>query len=379
MRTLAAGQLSVFTSAMENKSEQINELIELNEELENYFGNTIIPQLFVDAHLILRKFTPPAMKQFKLKMDYIGRPLAEITDTFRFPTITENILQVIETGEILEKEIQTTDLRWYQMNILPYLIRQTKQANGVIITFIDITMRIKDLKEQEKLIAEHELLLDTIAHDIKNPLTALGMTVELLKQVPEKGMTRFPLLLANVESSLDKMKQIISDLVESRWQEHRYQAVDEILDLENILEDVRLTLAPQIREANAIIKTNIGPSEITFARRKLRSIIYNLVNNALKYSSNERTPKILIESYMDGDFLVISVSDNGIGISTKNQKTIFKKFRRVGNSVEGNGIGLYLVKEILESSGGKITVESVLDSGSVFKIFIEMSEHLIPS
>jgi two-component system phosphate regulon sensor histidine kinase PhoR len=379
MRTLAAGQLSVFTSAMENKSEQINELIELNEELENYFGNTIIPQLFVDAHLILRKFTPPAMKQFKLKMDYIGRPLAEITDTFRFPTITENILQVIETGEILEKEIQTTDLRWYQMNILPYLIRQTKQANGVIITFIDITMRIKDLKEQEKLIAEHELLLDTIAHDIKNPLTALGMTVELLKQVPEKGMTRFPLLLANVESSLDKMKQIISDLVESRWQEHRYQAVDEILDLENILEDVRLTLAPQIREANAIIKTNIGPSEITFARRKLRSIIYNLVNNALKYSSNERTPKILIGSYMDGDFLVISVSDNGIGISTKNQKSIFKKFRRVGNSVEGNGIGLYLVKEILESSGGKITVESVLDSGSVFKIFIEMSEHLIPS
>jgi two-component system phosphate regulon sensor histidine kinase PhoR len=379
MRTLAAGQLSVLTSAMENKSEQINELIELNEELENYFGNTIIPQLFVDAHLILRKFTPPAMKQFKLKMDYIGRPLAEITDTFRFPTITENILQVIETGEILEKEIQTTDLRWYQMNILPYLIRQTKQANGVIITFIDITMRIKDLKEQEKLIAEHELLLDTIAHDIKNPLTALGMTVELLKQVPEKGMTRFPLLLANVESSLDKMKQIISDLVESRWQEHRYQAVDEILDLENILEDVRLTLAPQIREANAIIKTNIGPSEITFARRKLRSIIYNLVNNALKYSSNERTPKILIESYMDGDFLVISVSDNGIGISTKNQKSIFKKFRRVGNSVEGNGIGLYLVKEILESSGGKITVESVLDSGSVFKIFIEMSEHLIPS
>jgi two-component system phosphate regulon sensor histidine kinase PhoR len=379
MLTLVARHLNVLTSAMENKTEQINELIELNEELENYFGNTIIPQLFVDAHLILRKFTPPAMKQFKLKMEYIGRPLADITDNFRFPTITENILQVIETGEILEKEIQTTDLRWFQMNILPYLIRQTNQANGVIITFIDITMRIKDLKEQEKLIAEHELLLDTIAHDIKNPLTALGMTIELLKQVPEKGMVRFPALLANVESSLDKMKQIVYDLVQARLQEHRYQAVDEILDLENILEDVRLTLAPQIREANAVIKTNIGPSEITFARRKLRSIIYNLVNNALKYSSSERTPKILIESYTDGNFLVISVSDNGIGISPENQKSIFKKFQRVENSVEGNGIGLYLVNEILQTSGGKITVESVLNEGSVFKIFIEMNEHLIPS
>lgn len=75
----------------------------------------------------------------------------------------------MSTGNVLEKEIQTTDLRWYQMNILPYLVRKENKTNGVIITFVDITPRIRDLKEQEKLIAEHELLLDTIAHDIKNP------------------------------------------------------------------------------------------------------------------------------------------------------------------------------------------------------------------
>lgn len=107
----------------------------------------------------------------------------------------------MDTGEILEKEIQTTDMNWYQMNILPYLIRKENKANGVIITFVDISTRIKDLKEQEKLIAEHELLLDTIAHDIKNPLMALSMTIELLKKVPEKGMKRFPTLLQNVENS----------------------------------------------------------------------------------------------------------------------------------------------------------------------------------
>ena len=60
---------------MENQNSRINELIELNDELENYFRNTIIPQLFVDANLILRKFTPPAMKQFKLHSEDIGQPI----------------------------------------------------------------------------------------------------------------------------------------------------------------------------------------------------------------------------------------------------------------------------------------------------------------
>jgi two-component system phosphate regulon sensor histidine kinase PhoR len=360
---------------MQNKNEQINALIELNDELENYFRNTIIPQLFVDAQLVLRKFTPPAMKQFKLKEEYIGRPLAEIADNFRFPTIIDNIHHVIDTGEILEKEIQTTDMSWYQMNILPYLVRKVNKANGVIITFVDISTRIKDLKEQEKLIAEHELLLDTIAHDINNPLFALSLAIEMLKKDSETGMENFPILLENMDNSMNKMKQIIQDLVDSRWPENRYQAVEEMLDLENILEDVRLTLASQIWESKAVIKTEIGPSEITFARRKLRSIIYNLVNNAIKYRSPDRIPEILIKSYTEPGYMVISISDNGIGLNPENQASIFKKHHQIESSVEGNGIGLYLVNEILKTSGGKITVESEFGKGSIFRIFLQTNEN----
>jgi two-component system phosphate regulon sensor histidine kinase PhoR len=250
---------------MKSNDNQVSTLTQLNEELENYFSNTIIPQLFVDAQLILRKFTPPAMKQFKLKHEYIGKPLEEIHENFRYPTIIDNITTVIETGEILEKEIQTTDRSWYQMNILPYLVRKENKTNGVIITFVDITPRIRDLEEQEKLIAEHELLLDTIAHDIKNPLLALSLTIEMLKKVPEKGMEKFPILLGHVESSLKQMKQVVNDLVHSRWQEHRYQAEEELLDLQNVLEDVRLTLAQQIRESGAVIKEDIGLSQMTLS------------------------------------------------------------------------------------------------------------------
>jgi hypothetical protein len=92
-------------------AQQLKELIQLNDDLENYFRNTIIPQLFVDANLILRKFTPPAMKQFRFSPEHIGRPMEELVDNIRFSTILDNIQEVIDTGQILEKEIQTTDLR----------------------------------------------------------------------------------------------------------------------------------------------------------------------------------------------------------------------------------------------------------------------------
>ncbi|RZJ76812.1 MAG: GHKL domain-containing protein [Flavobacterium sp.] len=357
---------------MNSKNEQISSLIELNEELENYFRNTIIPQLFIDAHLILRKFTPPAMRQFSLQLTDVGRPLTEIHENFRFPTIMENIQHVIDSGEVLEKEIQTTDLRWYQMNILPYIVQKNKKTNGVIVTFVEITMRIRDLKEQEKLIAEHELLLDTISHDIKTPLTSLGLTIEMLKQLPEKGMQRFPVLLEKVENSLIKMQHIIHDLTDARENEHRYKPVEELLDFEHIIEDVRLTLAPQIKESKAVIKSEIGHSEIKFVRRKLRSAVYNLVNNSIKYRSKARTPEIHIKTYEKDDYMVIQVSDNGMGIPEAELGNIFKKYERISRSGEGSGIGLYLVKEIIEASGGKIEVESSLGEGTVFRLHVKL-------
>lgn len=314
------------------------------------------------------------MKQFKLRETDIGRHIDEIHENFRFPTFLENIAQVISTGEILEKEVQTLDMRWFQMNILPYVMRADNKTNGVIITFVDITSRIRDLKEQEKLIAEHELLLDTIAHDIKTPLTSLALAIELLKKVPEKGLERFPILLGNVENGLDKIRSIVNELVSTRWTGHRFQAAEEILDLQNILEDVWLSLAQQIKESRAEISLDLGISQITFIRRKLRSIIYNLIGNAIKYRDWERKLKIRITSVERDGFMVLSVADNGIGIDSSLLDAVFDKFQRIGEQVEGNGVGLYLVKETLQSVGGRIEVESKLGEGSTFRVLLKLAD-----
>lgn len=356
---------------MTSKSEQITELIELNEALENYFSNTIIPQLFVDANLILRKFTPPAMKQFKLKEEFIGKPLSEVEENFRYPTIIENIKVVIATSKILEKEIQTTDMRWYQMNILPYFIRRENRTDGVIITFVDITSRLRDLKDQEKLITEHELLLDTIAHDIKNPILGLGLTIDMLKSLPEKNMDRFPALLTNVEKGLANIKRVINDLIDSRWKKQQKNSAEELLDIENILEDVRLTLAPQIGESCAVISHEIKCSEVKFVRRKLRSIIYNLISNAIKYTPKDIIPEIHIVCEEENEYVVITVSDKGIGMSAGEQQNIYNKFKRIRLDYEGSGVGLYLVHTMVTAAGGKIELKSELNKGSAFSVYLK--------
>ncbi len=343
-------------------------LIELNDELENYFRNTIIPQLFVDSDLILRKFTPPAMKQFTLKTDDVGRPMLQIKDNFRFPSIVDDIKQVIDQNEIFEKEIQTTDYRWYQMSIIPYVVAKTNTTNGVIITFIEITARIKDLKAQEKLIYDHEILLDTISHDIKTPLTSLLLTLEQFKKVSTDTSGPYLMLLGLLEKGVKKMQSIIGELTDSGKLENRYQDEEEWLDFENILEDVRLTLAGTIDAAGAKITSEIKVSEIFYSRRKLRSILYNLVNNAIKFRSPDRKPEIMIETSMQDKLITISVTDNGIGIAADQQEAVFAKYGRIDKAVEGSGIGLYLVKEMVTKCGGTITLKSELGKGSEFQV-----------
>ena len=354
-----------------NKDQQIKELKEQNDDLENYFRNTIIPQLFIDAGLILRKFTPPAMRQFKLTADDIGKPIYDVVNNFRFPSIIENITHVIDTSEILEKEIQTTDLRWYQMNILPYVKQVDNKINGVIVTFVEITLRIKDLQEQEKLIADHEILLDIISHDIKNPLTGLLLTIDLLDNAGTENPESLTSLLQIATNAVKKIQNIINDLADARKEEHKYKANDELLNFENILEDVHFTLLDNIKQSGTAITTELNVSEITFSRRKLRSIIYNLLNNAIKFKSPDRKPEIHISTIPDNNYVILSIKDNGIGIDDASQKNIFSKYYRAQNEIEGSGIGLYLVKEIVESAGGKISLKSVKGKGSEFKIYLK--------
>lgn len=353
-----------------NMKSELMESIQRNEDLENYFANTIIPQIYVNADLVLCRFTPHAMKQFNLSQDDIGRKIFDIDDKFRFPTLMENIHYVIDHKDILEKEIQTTDRSWFQMNILPYVRRQDNHLDGVIITFVDITRRINDLKEQERLIAENEVLFDTVVHDIKGPISVLTMTVSELKKGAKLNTEEYETMIAIQDNTIKKMSDLVNNLSAQHEEEYKRSDADELLNFEHIFEDVLLTLRNQIHETDAEVVADIKYSQIRFSRRNLRSILYNLVHNSLKYKSPDRIPKVQVTSTHNGEYTVISVKDNGMGIASDQQEHVFEKYIRLNEASEGSGVGLHLVKQIVKNAGGRIELQSEPGKGTEVRVFL---------
>jgi len=357
---------------LEKTKKNITELIELNDELENYFRNTIIPQLFVDSNLILRKYTPPAMTQFNLSPGNIGMPLEELIDNIKYSNIIEDIHHVINIGEIFEKQIQTTDLRWFRMNIIPYIIQKENKTNGVIITFIDITDHIKDIKDLEKLNAEHETFIYSVSHDLKAPLANIeGLINSLTELEYEKEQKIIPEML---EKAVKTMKDIINELSDITKIEGNYHENIETVNFYNILNEVELVIQDKILESKAQIKTNFKEKQIKFSRKNLRSVIYNLLSNAIKYRSPERPLEIEIKTSLENGFVMLSVKDNGIGIAEDKKESIFSQFTRYQKNVEGVGLGLYLIKKIIDNEGGNIIVDSKVGQGSEFKVYLKKKD-----
>jgi two-component system CheB/CheR fusion protein len=122
---------------------RIKELVELNDDLNNYFGSTEIGQVFVDGNLTIRKFNPAAVALINLIESDIGRPIRHISNNIRDESLVDDIRSVMRSGKISEKEIQLHDGKIALMRILPY-VKQDRQVDGVVITFIDVTP-IKEL------------------------------------------------------------------------------------------------------------------------------------------------------------------------------------------------------------------------------------------
>ncbi|WDF55469.1 chemotaxis protein CheB [Mucilaginibacter sp. KACC 22063] len=118
---------------------KIKELIELNDDLDNYFKSTDIGQIFLDNNLLIRKFNPASVNMINLIEADIGRPISHISNNIKSENIMQDITTVMLTNQILEKEVQLKDNRRCLMRIMPY-VRKDKQRDGVIVSFVDISV-----------------------------------------------------------------------------------------------------------------------------------------------------------------------------------------------------------------------------------------------
>ncbi|WP_029033169.1 PAS domain-containing protein [Salinimicrobium terrae] len=348
----------------------ILQLRNLNFDLANYFSNTIIPQLFVDADMILRVFTPPAMKQFSLSYDDIGRNIEDVKDNIRYPTIAENIQEVITTNHVFEKEIQTTEGNWFQMNIVPYVDHEDDSTNGVIVTFVDINKRLNAIKELEKVNAQHQVLLYALSHDVKQPISTLKLlTTGLRETYKRKDKEQFNLMLDRLETTSDGINSLLNEYALNG--EANLQQSEDLIDLEIISQNVLDALRDEIKNNNITINKNFKAPKIIFPKNNLRSIIYNLLHNAIKYRDHDRTSVIDINTFQVKGSVVFSVEDNGIGIDQEDQEKIFEKSSRINKEIEGTGMGLYIIKKMLEANKAWIEVNSTVGKGTSFQVFFK--------
>ena len=352
------------------KTQAHNQPTELNDALENYFSNTIILQLFVDADMVLRKFTPPAMRHFNLSPDDLGRHMSEMSGNIRFPDIREAIMEVIASSKGMDKEVQTADKRWYQVNILPYIIRKENRTNGVIITFIDINGQIEVLKWYEKLNKRYEGVIYALLHDIRGPLNNIEGLVRMLRGASGKEANTNQ-ILEMLNRSIGNLRSTVGEFTEMQESSTDSAKTAGPVNLERMVEDVQLALKDKIHEANAQVRTEINESEITLPKRNVRSILYNLLSNAIKYKAPDRAPEIRIKTEKSDEYTVLSVSDNGLGIEEDKREVIFKRCTRLRNDVEGTGMGLFIVKRMVKDMGGKIEVESAMGKGTTFKVYFK--------
>jgi two-component system CheB/CheR fusion protein len=123
------------------------ELLEINDDLNNYFRSNINGQLFIDNELRLMKFSPGTVKQINLLETDIGRPLAHISTNIKFETIIDDIKIVLEEGSVITKEIETNNGKWYQIMTMPYLQQSDQKSTGAIVTFNDIT-ELKKIQQE---------------------------------------------------------------------------------------------------------------------------------------------------------------------------------------------------------------------------------------
>jgi len=164
------------------------ELLEINDDLNNYFRSNINGQLFIDNELRLMKFSPGTVKQINLLETDIGRPLSNISTNIKFETIIEDIKKVLAEGSVITKEIETNNGKWYQIMTMPYVQQADHKNTGAIITFNDIT----ELKRiQQELDLSNKMLGMAIESSEMGTWTIDTKTLEFIPSLRLKEMFGF--------------------------------------------------------------------------------------------------------------------------------------------------------------------------------------------
>ncbi|SHJ53661.1 PAS domain S-box-containing protein [Hymenobacter daecheongensis DSM 21074] len=213
----------------------------------------------------------------------------------------------------------------------------------------------------------------TASHDLKAPITNIeGLLAVLNDQLAEISLVSADVapVLGMMYESVARFQRTIDQLSDvTKLQKEHGQPTTEVL-LAPVVHDVRQDLQPLLRETAARLDVELNDCvSVSFSAKNLRSVLFNLLSNALKYRHPDRAPHIRLHCHLEPGHTVLTVQDNGLGLTSEQLPELFGMFRRLHSHIEGSGLGLYMVKRSVENAGGKVVVTSKIGEGSAFAVY----------
>ncbi len=331
------------------------------------------------AFTILKLIKPNLISIKNIKNNML-KDLFGLLDTNEYSQCISEALKEKKTKYLYKKKYVINENEVFWNIIFEPVLEVNGEIQELVILIVDVTPEIKSNIVMEKALKLQGEFLVNISHELKTPLNIIFATAQLFNMYCTSG-------------SLDENKDSIIKYIDCiKQNSYRLsKMINNIVDLSKIeagffklnlsnnnivefVEDIVMSVTnfTDSKGLNIIFDTNIEEKIIACDTEKIERVVLNLISNAIKFT--DKGDEILVTVVDKGAFVDISVQDNGIGIENKYLDMIFDRFKQVDKSLsrnaEGTGIGLSLVKSIVELHGGSIHVESEFGKGSKFTVIL---------
>jgi len=265
---------------------------------------------------------------------------------------------------------------YWSGEMIPYILVALALMSILVIAF---TLLLRNLNREYHLGKLKNDFISSMSHELRSPITTIGIALEALSRddYPPEQTKEF-LKISKLE--LERLNLLVDRVLRlSMFEEQEPNIIPESVDLSQVVQQVLEAIKLRAEKVSADISLHLATG-VSFMvhgdRLHLTSVLFNLIDNALKYVKG--TPQIRITLSAEGQKVTLRVTDNGIGIPAEFQEKIFEKFFRVPTEMSvkanGHGLGLSYVAKVVQQHGGTIKVDSAPGQGSTFTIELPQSE-----
>ncbi len=359
-------RLSRNATAVIQNAQMFREVVEEKEELEHIIESVYAGLLMVNREGRIMQANASARSIFGIEGKDIGRLYYEIIED---PKAKDIIQLALDSGEETTGEISLVAEDEDTEHIYQVQTALVKSDEGAVMGAVAIFNDITELRNIERM---KTAFVSTVSHELRTPLTSIKGFISTLLADTEgyydlETQREFYTI---IDTECDRLTRLISDLLNvSRIEAGRALDLNpKDVDIPALVEKVVSVQKSYVKGHELVIDLKGEIPTIIADEDKVDQILTNLTNNAIKYSPKGGT--ITVAGSYDDGFVTMSVTDQGMGIPKEHLPKVFDRFHRVDNrdtrKVGGTGIGLYLVKHLVEAHGGKIWVESEVGQGSSF-------------